>query len=244
MPRSGGKTFGSQPMYDALAPHYRDYSGTKAAYLAAIEQIVVTRVPKGARSMLDVGAADGVRAARIASALKVSTLVLAEPSEAMAALCRQQQASAVWQVGAESLPETDARFDVITCLWNVLGHVADTRTRILALRNMGRLLAPEGLLFFDVNNRYNASSYGWLRVAGRVVLDALIPSEERGDAQFTLAIYGKVIASMGHLFTPAELSQLLRISGLRTRNRYVVDYGTGSLRRMVFGGQLLFEVGE
>lgn len=230
-------------MYEALAPHYREYSGTKAAYLEAIDQIILAGIPQGARSMLDVGAGDGVRAARIAQSANISRLVLAEPNQAMAELCRQQQGLEVWEVSAEDLPQTDERFDVITCLWNVLGHVPDRRSRMVALQNMARLLSPEGAVFFDVNNRYNASSYGWMKIAARIVVDALSPSDRRGDAQFVLELDGRLIPGMGHLFTPAEVAQLLRDSSLRFRRRCVVDYRTGSLRRTVLGGQLLYEVG-
>ena len=48
-----------------LAPHYRDYSASKAPYLDAIDKIIVDRIPAGARSLLDVGAGDGVRAVKI-----------------------------------------------------------------------------------------------------------------------------------------------------------------------------------
>lgn len=231
-------------MYDALAPHYREHSNKKAAYLEAVERIVIQRIPPGARSLLDVGAGDGVRAVRIAQARQISTLVLAEPCEAMIALCRQQPATEVWPVAAEALPETSQRFDVITCLWNVLGHVSDHAARVTALQNMRRLLAENGVIFFDVNNRYNARSYGWLEIVRRIFQDLLNPSEAHGDASFDWHIDGKTIRAMGHVFKPGEVANLVCEAELKVNRRYVVDYQTGQQLRFVFGGQLLCEVGK
>ncbi len=228
-------------MYDTLAPHYRDYSASKAPYLDAIDKIIVDRIPAGARSLLDVGAGDGVRAVKITQAWHLSELVLAEPSVAMVTLCKQLPVSEVWQVAAQELPVTERRFYVITCLWNVLGHVSSAPERLVALQKMREFLKPEGVLFFDVNNRYNALSYGWLQVVGRFFYDLCLPNNTKGDATFQWAIDGETITAMGHVFTPREINYLLHEAGLRVRRRYVMDYRTGQSRRFVFEGQLLYE---
>ena len=63
-------------MYDALASQYRQYSMAKAAYIEAVDRLVVQHIPPRAESLLDVGAGDGVRAVRIAQARGISTVVL------------------------------------------------------------------------------------------------------------------------------------------------------------------------
>ena len=66
-----------------------------------------------------------------------------------------------WAISSDRMkmvvPET---FDVITCLWNVLGHVREFENRVRAMRAMKKLLSPEGRCFIDVNHRYNARAYG------------------------------------------------------------------------------------
>jgi hypothetical protein len=57
---------GNTDIYDALAPHYREYAGGKSAYLAAVDRFVLENLPAGADSLLDVGAGDGVRAMALA----------------------------------------------------------------------------------------------------------------------------------------------------------------------------------
>lgn len=231
-------------MYDALAPFYRQYSAKRESYLHAVEQTVIDRIPAGATSLLDVGAGDGVRAMRIAGSRGISRIVLAEPSEAMARLARQHADVEVWNVAAENLSEATERFDVITCLWNVVGHIPHAQARSVGLRKMAGLLSRKGVLFVDVNNRYNAASYGWIPTLKRMFWDIIRPAETNGDIRFEWEVEGKRIPATGHFFTPAEMRMLLRSAGLEVRRRYVIDYDSGLPGRFVWQGQLLFEAGH
>jgi SAM-dependent methyltransferase len=235
-------TSSSEEAYDAFASHFRAYSESKAAYIEAIDRIVTSRVPSGARSLFDVGAGDGARAVRLASACGFRTVVLAEPSPELLARCRDQPVTTVWHAKAEELPATEMRFDVVTCLWNVLGHIPARRDRVRALENMRELLADGGTLFVDVNNRYNARAYGWARTLGRIAYDALRPSDSNGDVVVVWRAGERVIQTVGHVFTPREMEGLFDDAGLKVTNRYVVDYRTGERRGSVLGGQLLYEL--
>jgi ubiquinone/menaquinone biosynthesis C-methylase UbiE len=227
-------------LYDAFAPYYREYSLSKSAYLTAVEKYVVEHLPENASTLLDVGAGDGIRGMIIAGERKIGHVVLAEPSSEMADRCRKLPATEVWQLPAEELPTTDARFDVIICLWNVLGHIGTRYKRIEALKRMRRMLDDEGRLFLDVNNRHNASAYGSIRVLGRRFIDAIRPDERRGDATFHWKVGEKTMTSMGHLFTPKEVEGLFRASGLRVKNRVSVNYATGAISASISEGQLLY----
>jgi SAM-dependent methyltransferase len=232
---------GSRPSaYDALAPHYREYSKARRAYLLAVDEIVVSRIAGRARSLLDVGAGDGARTDKIARACRVGRLVLAEPSPVMAGYCRGVRGAEVWQTGAEELPMPGEKFDAVTCLWNVLGHVGTHAKRLAALRRMRALLAEGGLIFLDVNNRYNARTYGRVKTAARALFDLVRPSETNGDVSFDWEVRGRRIRARGHVFTPVEVKSLISGAGLRVREMYVIDYGTGERRCFVFQGQLLF----
>lgn len=230
----------SNELYDALAPSYRDYAATRSAYLDAVDGFVAERVPAGASSLLDVGAGDGVRAMALARRCGIGHVVLCEPSAALARKCRELPAEEVWETAADAIPPTAKRFDVITSLWNVLGHMRDSAERVRALVRLRGLLTPGGRLFVDLNNRHNAAAYGWLRVAGRVVLDALAPDERRGDASFEWKVAGRSIPAMGHLFTPAEASSLFAQAGLRLLERAAIGYADGGRSHSPFAGQLAF----
>lgn len=226
--------------YDVLAPFFRSYSQTRAAYLDAIDRIVESRMPMDARSMLDVGAGDGVRAWRIAHVCRVPRLVLVEPDRAMADHCRALAGAEVWDVAAEDLPWGGQEFDAITCLWNVLGHVPGGRARLVALRKMGALLSRRGQIFLDVNNRYNAVAYGRVITLGRALYDRVCPAEANGDISYTWRVGGRLVRSRGHVFTPGEMKRLINDAGLRVNARHVVDYETGRQHRSVLRGQLFY----
>lgn len=228
-------------MYDILAPHYRHISEARAAYLSAVDQVILSHITADARSLLDVGAGDGVRAMRLAGTGNLSTVVLVEPSEAMAERCRAAGATAVWQMNVEEIATTQS-FDVVTCLWNVLGHIPTSARRHEALRRMREALAPNGQLFIDVNNRYNAPAYGWLKSFGRVAYDFLKPADENGDVDFIWRIDDQAIPGRGHVFTPREMRRLIIEAGLRVEHAYVIDYQTGRQKRRYFQGQLLYEL--
>ena len=228
-------------MYEFLAPYYRKISEMRAAYIDGVDRIILSNIAAGAGSFLDVGAADGIRAARLAKSAGFSSFVLVEPSLAMAIRCRSLPNAGVLQVRAEEMIVPQS-FDVITCLWNVLGHVETAALRLEALRRMRAALAPGGRLFVDVNNRYNALSYGWLKTLGRLVRDAVDPADDSGDVEFVWRLQDQSIPGKGHVFTPAEMRRLLRAAALHVERRYVIDYQTGEPRRFWFQGQLLYEL--
>ena len=118
--------------YDELAPSYGFVSAARDAYLRAVDEIIVSRIAGNANSMLDVGSADGHRAMRIADSARISNVILVEPSAGMRNLCLQNTRAEIWPHRAEELPETEDRFSVITCLWNVLGHIETNQMRMVA----------------------------------------------------------------------------------------------------------------
>jgi SAM-dependent methyltransferase len=227
-------------VYDILAPHYRQYAAARSAYLAAVDRMVLANAPAAARSLLDVGAGDGVRGMSIARNLGIDHVVLCDASKEMSARCLELAPSEVWHRRAEDIPDSPLRFDVILCLWNVLGHIGSAERRVRALARMRRLLAPGGAVFLDVNNRHNAAAYGKLKVLGRVITDAVHPKECRGDSSFEWHVGGQRIPAMGHLFTAHEVASLIARAGLTVTKRSAVDYVSGATSRWFFRGQLVY----
>jgi 2-polyprenyl-3-methyl-5-hydroxy-6-metoxy-1,4-benzoquinol methylase len=224
--------------YDLVAPAFARLSDQRRAYLDAIERLVATAIPTGSRSLLDAGAGDGARAGRIARAGALADVVLLEPSAAMRSRCPRR--ATVWAMRAEELGSRQASFDVITCLWNVLGHIFPAAARVEVLRQFARLLSPAGRVFADVNHRYNARHYGALRTAARFLRDRVAPGERNGDVTVTWNVNGFRPATAGHVFTAREFQSLAQAAGLTVEQRYVVDYATGQLRRWSCEGNLLY----
>lgn len=230
--------------YDCLAPIYSQIATARKPYLESIEKLIVARVPSGSQSLLDVGAGDGSRALRIAKASNLDDVVLLEPSREMVKSCRVE--AEVWAIRAEELSSEERcfaperRFDIIICLWNVLGHIGSHTNRVHVLRELGNMLSPRGILFVDVNHRYNIRSYGLGKTISRFLYDQLWPGERNGDVTPTWDIDDVKCSTYGHVFTQKEMRKLATAARLNIEDRLVIDYDTGALRRFGFLGNLLY----
>lgn len=223
--------------YDYIAPQFARLSAFRRAYLDQVEQQIISVFPKNAQALLDVGAGDGSRSQRIAQARGVSRLVLVEPSAAMRGPAIP--GAEIWSMRAEDLHTIDSQFDVITCLWNVLGHIHPAVSRAGVLRQFARLLSPGGLIFIDVNHRYNAAEYGVMPTILRVLRDRIRPDESNGDVE---AVWNGCV-TRGHVFTDREFRALAQNAGLEVRKRVVIHYRTGQLQRRSYLGNLLYVLG-
>lgn len=225
--------------YDHLAPYYSHFSKRRSAYLSTVEQQIAARIPAGAKSLLDIGAGDGSRAMRIASAAGISRVTLLEPSAKMSG--ETPAGCEVWRSRAEELNAgaVAERFDVITCLWNVLGHIPSDG-RVHALRAAAHLLSPAGLMFVDVIHRYNMRSYGATMTAARWLRDRIAPGDSNGDVKAHWQTAAGDISTYGHVFTDREMRSLATAAGLQHVERIVIDYETGAIRRASWAGNLLY----
>jgi SAM-dependent methyltransferase len=224
--------------YDRIAPEFARLSQQRRAYLDQIDQLVISEIPRGAVSMLDIGAGDGLRAARIARACQLTDVVMLEPSAAMRGLW--PPGTRAWPIRAEELSEATGQFDVITCLWNVLGHIFPAAARIDVLRQCARLLSANGRLLIDIAHRCNARHYGLVPTLLRMLRDRVLPNEENGDVTAGWSVNGPNFTTKGHVFTDGEFRRISSAAGLKIHKRFAVDYATGQIHRSKFAGQLLY----
>lgn len=241
-PPGSGHPLAHDPVavYNRIAPAFDRLVEPRRLYLDSIDGLIISRVPAASRSLLDVGAGDGCRALRIAQTRNLTDLVLLEPSLEMQRLGSTPEAYR--RLRAEQLQELSGRFDVILCLWNVLGHVFPHTARVEVLRQFARLASPPGRIFVDVHHRYNAAHYGAVATSVRFLRDRIRPSETNGDVTVTWNIEGRAHSLPGHVFTHREMSALARAAGLTIQRRFVVDYATGRQRRFAVQGHLLYEL--
>jgi 2-polyprenyl-3-methyl-5-hydroxy-6-metoxy-1,4-benzoquinol methylase len=224
--------------YDRIAPVFARLAEQRRPYLDRIDQLVISEMPPGSRSLLDVGSGDGARARRIAQTRGIAELVLLEPSLAMQGAGHAD--AKVWTMRAEELQPVQAEFDVITCLWNVLGHIFPLANRVEVLRQFARLASPHGRIFVDVNHRYNARHYGPLKTALRVLRDRVSWDEKNGDVVVAWQVDETRCTTRGHVFTGKEFRSLALAAGLSIEKTFVVDYATGEQRRWSWQGNLLY----
>ena len=224
--------------YDRVAPYFDAIREKSRAYCEGIDKLVLVNWPRGARSMLDVGCGAGTRVETIAARAQIEELVLLEPSCGMRKLIHARRE--VWSKRIEELSKCERKFDVVTCLWNVLGHVTSGEKRVLALRNMRELISPGGNLFLDVQNRYNARRYGTIKTLGRMAYDLFHPSPDNGDVAVRWETASGGVSAYGHVFTGKEVLQLFEAAELNVQKSFFVDYGTGQITSNPFAGSMLF----
>ena len=225
--------------YDKLAPQYSAFARRRELYLRAVENQIVLRISGAAQSLLDIGSGDGIRALRIAATANLARVTLVEPSAAMAAAIKP--GIELWRLRAEELDagHIPDRFDAITCLWNVLGHVPAT-ARTAALTSAAQLLSARGQIFLDVNHRYNARSYGWVATCARWIRDTISRNPRTGDVTASWKVGTGQISTYGHVFTHREIARLVRDAGLQIHGRIIIDYENGLLRQLPWLGNLLY----
>lgn len=228
--------------YDYIAPAYSDLSAQHCKYLAAIEELVVEQVPPESHSMLDIGSGDGARALRLAQRAGIKEVVLLEPSSIMRAKIPQDVE--IWPIRAEEIcdyaPSKGRQFDVITCLWNVLGHIRSWDARVRVLHQICRSLSPQGSFFLDVQHRYNVRSYGIPKTVLRFLYDRVWPRVTNGDVVASWQLKETTCSTFGHVFTNSEILKMARKAGLKSIGHNVVDYQTGEIARLRFQGNLLY----
>lgn len=226
--------------YDLIAPQFGRISALRRNYLARVEALIRAEIPNAARSLLDVGAGDGSRSMRIAKSRGISRLVLAEPSAAMRE--RMPDDAEKLPLRAEELEAVDDRFDVVLCLWNVLGHVVTPALREGAMRQFARLSRGGGTVFLDVSHRYNARHYGLAKTAGRYLKDLVLRDERTGDVVASWDAGGRECSTYGHVFTDSEVRRLAEQAGLEVRKRFAIDYASGEVQPSIYSGHLLYEL--
>lgn len=226
--------------YDAIAPLYEEYSSKKRNYLDSIDVLVGNEISSSDR-VLDIGAGDGRRLARIIKEINIKKPVAIEPSTEMAKICKKNLDIDVHQVFAENTDQLDiGTFNIVIALWNVFGHVQSSEARLKALKNIYKKLNNDGKFILDVNNRHNSSSYGFVNVLKRRVVDFFNFDEKRGDAAYDWKIKDQTFKSSGHLFTPNEIESLLKEANFKIVKCLTVNYETGKTSESKFKGQLFY----
>ena len=223
--------------YNALGGEFARLSEERRAYLTGVEREIIGSIPSGTRTLLDVGAGDGTRALRIAREASIQDVTLVEPAERM---LTNPGSARVCRLRAEELGQMAPAFDVILCLWNVLGHIFPAQARVAALREFGRLCAASGQIFVDVSNRYNFCHYGMRPTLARFTRDQFSWSETSGDTLTSWDTPSGRVSTRGHVFHDPEFRNLARLAGLQIRKRKVVNYASGATETWAGRGHLLY----
>ena len=196
--------------------------------------------------MLDIGSGEGERASRLKRKLGAKTLLMMESSQEMIDLCKVQKGEKKIKADITTLncKKYTNKFDVITCLWNVFGHISSKSKRLIALRQIKRMVRANGRIYIDISNRYNMKYYGVKIVLFNIIHD-IFKSEniygKNGDFKYNIQLSKrKQIASSCHFFSKYEFDNLIHTAELAVVNTYYINYLDGNLEQSQFSGHLLY----
>ncbi len=231
--------FASKEFYDQFSSHYHNYSIQRQCYLRKIDQLLLS-TGKSASSLIDVGCGYGDRSLKLARSLNIGRVTLLDNSPCMLRYCNSQGHEKILLDISSNNFSVNKKFDMVLCLWNVLGHVETEEKRIVALKNMRNLLTENGKLYIDVNNRHNISEYGYFSVIRNLFKSYFLFYRETGDFLLKMKSGDAVLQTKVHIFTVYEMKRLIKESGLKMVQRKIINYQDGKEVRSVFQGQLFF----
>jgi SAM-dependent methyltransferase len=142
-------------------PHERERWGTGMADqgLYPTEQTLIGEFFKEGGSLLNIGCGGGREAVALAGRFDLTAV---DFSPEFCSLCEKTlqekgHKANVIQMNALNLQFEDNSFDYIVMVGQLIGHIPGRANRLLALREAGRVLKPEGLAMISTN----AIELGW-----------------------------------------------------------------------------------
>ena len=147
--------------YDNLSKTYDQISKKRRKYLDSIDQEIFNFLKSlNINTILDVGIGDGRRSNKYITKLNFSekNFYGIEPSTKMYVESKKNfnEKQNIFNINLESY-QTDHKFDLIMCLWNVIGHVSNLE---IFIKKVSELSSRKGYFIFDYNNIYNFKEYG------------------------------------------------------------------------------------
>ncbi|MBT4763458.1 class I SAM-dependent methyltransferase [bacterium] len=225
----------SDYLYDAMSSQYQNVSNKRRKYIFSINELIYKHCAGVVNSYLDAGCGDGIRSSDIQKKIQPNKTVLIDSSIKMIELSRKNTKNSTCVHSSIEDFTCDNKFDLITCLWNVFGHIESEEKRIKSLINLRKLLSNDGLLMIDINNRYN------LYYTYKEVLKNIFFSIQRKESNnwHTFDFNGKKYQT--YISSYFEMKRCIRNAGLDIVYKYGVDYEDGKLSsNYLTNGQVFF----
>ncbi len=227
--------------YNAFAQEYDVYAETKRLYLESVDAVIFS-LAKPAGFFVDIGCGTGKRTRKLGEKIHASRIIGVDNSPRMLKEAQINNAITVQQIDLANEPLIfDEKAQMVSCLWNVLGHVGQEDVCIAVLKKIRELLDHDGVAVIDVNNRYNASQYTFQSVARNLMKDIVSPSFSNGNFSAKLPSDESIVTTV-HIFSPQEMRRMLLASGFEIIQELYVDYNTGKHKKCWFSGQLVYVV--
>jgi len=142
--------------YSRLVGTYSALAGERSAYNSGVDRAFSSLARTQGAEWLDVGSGDATRALRLNRELR-KTLTVLEPSSLLPSSFESDYPSVGVIRGQIEDADFGREFDIVSMLWNVVGHLESLRATLLKVHER---LSPSGVLFFDANSCLNVSRFG------------------------------------------------------------------------------------
>jgi len=228
----------SKAYYDHLAATYQSELNSRVQYLTAIDDYIVKSLNDDVISnYLDIGAGDGSRSLKIAKNISVKRKVfLIDNSSKMLEKVKKLENVKVLNESVFDFNST-AKFSLITCLWNVIGHFDSKEARVHLFKKVSTLLESNGVFIFDVNNRYNINHYGYRNVEQNIKNDNL---NVKDAGWYTLG--EELNQTKVYIHSPFDIYDYIKETDLIIEEINYIDYSTGESKSTFFEGQLVYKI--
>jgi 2-polyprenyl-3-methyl-5-hydroxy-6-metoxy-1,4-benzoquinol methylase len=221
----------SRNFYDSIAEEYGEISFKRLNYLLAVEKFVLTRVKEvESKNLLDVGTGDGKRLARILEQHQFEIVTAVEPSLNMFRKLEKLNLEIELQNSTIENFKTEEKYDLILCLWNVIGHIDNLDKFLLRLRTF---LKPGGTVIIDFNNKFNIKQYGLQNVLMNLLSAIGVGSQNRQRGVFPLDGVNFV-----KVWSKYEFNKVSKKYFKNHQYRYL-NYQSGKIERFLLAGQVV-----
>jgi cyclopropane fatty-acyl-phospholipid synthase-like methyltransferase len=222
----------SDTYYDALATDYAAVSEARENYLESINKKLTLALDcKNPSTLLDIGSGDGQRIHKLTCNRNIDVWVLENSCAMIEFLTKLFSDSHIFSSHVLEIANISKRFDMITALWNVFGHISEIEQVFVQIREK---LNDGGLFVFDVNNPYNVTEYGLVSV----IRNWWHLKVRKKELSFNLVL-GEINTKVFFRSTNSYRDMLQRAGFTNVQVRYF-NYSSGKQTRPL-GGQLYFE---
>lgn len=227
----------SKTYYNLIANNYKKQSNERIKYLNAIDDLIISDLKNSKiNNYLDIGAGDGRRSFYIANAIKAKNLTLLDEStEMLKNISVKNNTKIVTDSFSKYKPQQT--FDLITCLWNVIGHFESEELRFKFFEKISKLLNASGALYLDVNNRYNILNYGSDNVMRSLSKDFM---NDKSSGWFDIRS-GNAKTKV-YIHSPFDINKYIEPTDLIIELVQYVNYDSGKIESSFFEGQLFYKI--
>ncbi|PHR74603.1 MAG: hypothetical protein COA67_00580 [Lutibacter sp.] len=227
----------SKSYYNSLANTYSVQVNDRIKYLNAIDDFIINDNLNVVDNYLDIGCGDGRRSVKISESINVKyETILVDDSLKMLSKFEGKPNIKTFNQSIFDFNHSD-KFNLITCLWNVLGHFPSKEAIISLFQKINDLLVNGGAFIFDVNNRYNISHYGYENVERNLKNDKL---NMENNGWFKLG--NEPNQTKVYVHSPFDIEEYLLDTDLILEQVKYIDYKTGEPKETFFEGQLLYKI--